>query len=347
MKNSFFQSKNHQLILKLVEGIPNQRTQAIVSCRFGLEDGHRQTLEAIGQKYNITRERVRQIENAAFVSLYDNGAEKKLSSTWQKIDNFFNQQGNLVREERLMKELTNTDQPHPYRGSLFLTLALGRPYNRFVESQAFYPLWTNSEEVLTKAERIINDLTGKLNKDNQTIEINTALGFLKEKHSQYPETYLMSYLDATKEVHQNGFGKVGLAHWSEINPRGVKDKAYIVFKQQSKPLHFREVADLINQAGFNNSTACPQTVHNELIKDGRFVLVGRGIYALTEWGYKPGTIREVIADLLKKTGPMKKDQILQGVLKDRLVKENTVLINLQNRQYFAKDNNGRYYLSDK
>jgi RNA polymerase primary sigma factor len=47
----------------------NERQRSIVKMRFGLESGEANTLEAIGQKMCLTRERIRQIENSAFSKL--------------------------------------------------------------------------------------------------------------------------------------------------------------------------------------------------------------------------------------------------------------------------------------
>jgi len=70
--------------------------------------------------------------------------------------------------------------------------------------------------------------------------------------------------------------------------------------------------------------------------------VGRGLYALSEWGYQPGTVSEIISQVLKQEGPLTKEEIAKKVLAKRLVKENTILINLQNRKLFERDNTGRY-----
>jgi DNA-directed RNA polymerase delta subunit len=85
------------------------------------------------------------------------------------------------------------------------------------------------------------------------------------------------------------------------------------------------------------------TIHNELIKDSRFVLVGRGIYALEEWGYGIGTVKDVILKILKESkNPLKKQEVLKKVSKQRIVKDNTIFLNLQNQKYFSKDSKGRY-----
>ena len=105
-------------------------------------------------------------------------------------------------------------------------------------------------------------------------------------------------------------------------------------------MHFKEVADAIGKI-FGKKIHYA-TCHNELIKDARFVLVGRGMYALAEWGYKAGIAREVIEEILKKSGPLSKDDIVQHVMKERYFKKNTILVNLANTKYFKKNKNGLY-----
>jgi hypothetical protein len=336
-----------QLVLEALEAVSNQRTREIIKQRFGLEDGQRKTLEAIGQKYGITRERVRQVEEAAFSILRQSSILDFFKPAFQSIDDFFIQEGQVVREERLLSCLAKAEHPHPARGAVFFILTIGQPYQRFIRLSQFYPLWTNSEKSLNKAQRLINLLIKKLEKEGRAVPADYILTTCQRIAADLSKRALFSYLDATKQIEQNNFGQYGLNHWPEIKPRGVKDKAYIILKRENRPLHFSQVADLINQNNFGPSPAHPQTVHNELIKDPRFVLVGRGTYALTEWGYQPGTVKEVIAQLLKKAGPLTKDEIIKQVLKNRLVKENTVLINLQNRRFFVRGADGRYSLANR
>ncbi len=346
--------KYKQLVSRAVKSVANQRTREIINLRFGLQDGQRQTLEAIGQKYGITRERVRQVGEAAFSDFRKPALLNLFKPAFQLIDNFFNQEGGLVKEERLLSSLTDREHSHPMSGNLFFILTLGRPYQRFVESDKFYSLWTNSPDGFSKANSFITDLVKKLEEQEKPVPLNYVLTCLKETGALLPKKALFSYLDATKQIDQDNFGHFGLSRWPQVNPRGVRDKAYIIFKEQDHPLHFREVAQLINQSNLSANLARlasasakparPQTVHNELIKDERFVLVGRGTYALREWGYQPGTVRQVVVQALKENGPLFKEEILEKVLKTRLVKKNTVLINLQNREYFIRNEEGKYRL---
>ncbi len=337
--------KYKQLVDNALKNISNERTKDIIYSRFGLEDGQRKTLEAIGNKYGITRERVRQIEEAAFSDLKKSGINDSFKPAFNSIDAFLNQEGKVVREERLLSTLTKLDHPNADRGALFLVLTMGSPYQRFVESDKFHSLWSNSGDALNQAEKTVNQLINNLEEVQTPVSQNDLLSSYKKVGINLQTKALLSYLDATKQIDQNNFGQFGLIKWPEISPRGAKDRAYIVLKEQAKPLHFREVADSINKAKLGSSLAQAQTVHNELIKDPRFILVGRGTYALKEWGYQAGTVKNIIVQTLKDNGPLEKEDILDKVLNTRLVKPNTVLINLQNKEYFNRDKEGKYFLT--
>ena len=144
----------------------------------------------------------------------------------------------------------------------------------------------------------------------------------------------------SKTISKNPLGEWGKTSSPNIHTRGVKDYAYLIMRKHGSPMHFREVADAITKT-FNRKTHYA-TCHNELIKDPRFILVGRGLYALAEWGYKPGIAREVIRDILKKDGPLSKEEVIEKVMKERYFKKNTILVNLVNPKYFKKNKTGLY-----
>ena len=125
--------------------------------------------------------------------------------------------------------------------------------------------------------------------------------------------------------------------------RGVRDYAFLVLRRHKRPMHFREIADQIRTMFKRNAHVA--TTHNELIKDPRFVLVGRGLYALKAWGFSQGAVRDVIREVLKKSGPLTKDELIKKVLERRFVKENTIAVNLQNQSYFKRGKDGTYTLA--
>lgn len=331
-----------KLAFKSLENISNDRTKDIIRLRFGIDDGQKRTLEWIGQKYGITRERVRQVEEAAFSDLRKNN--NIFETAFNSIDNFFKKEGGLAKEERLFQSLTGKNSYNQDWGSLYFILTLGEPYQRFIESNNFHNIWTNSKESVDNAGKLINYLISKLEEKKEPVESKHLLNYSKEIDPYLDKKAVFSYVNAARQISQNHFGYFGLINWPEINPRGAKDKAYVILKEKKQPMHFREVTELINQANLGSNLAQPQTVHNELIKDERFILVGRGTYALKEWGYQPGTVKDVIIQTLKENGPLSKDEVIDKVLESRFVKPNTILINLQNKEYFVKNKEKKYLL---
>jgi hypothetical protein len=141
-------------------------------------------------------------------------------------------------------------------------------------------------------------------------------------------------------------GGWGLVSWPLIVPRRIRDKVFLILEEAGKPLHFEDITKLIGQKFTNDRKVLSRTVHNELISDERFVLVGRGIYALSAWGYAPGVVSDVVKEVLQQAGhPMKIGDIVEEVLKRRQVKRNTIIANLQNRALFTKVAKATYDLA--
>jgi DNA-directed RNA polymerase delta subunit len=134
--------------------------------------------------------------------------------------------------------------------------------------------------------------------------------------------------------------------WRHINPKSIRDKALIVLRKEGKPMHFVDIATAITDYAFDAKKVTVQAVHNELIRYPQFVLVGRGLYALKEWGYQDGTVTDIIESLLKKKSPMTKQDIMKGVLKQRQVKKGTISLNLQKNPQFVRVGRAVYALDE-
>ncbi len=318
------------------------RLREVITKRFGLDNSEPKTLEAIGRSFNVTRERVRQIETDAFSHLEQNRALSELNPLFEVLDSHFQNFGNLRQETQLLSEdLKNLFGASSVatKNAVKFALSLNEKFNRETESEEFHAFWHNDASAKSELQKVINGLLGFLKQRNEVVSFSDLLN-----QAKLSEQVLKSYLAVSKLVIANNFNEYGLSNWSQINLRGVKDKAYLVMKKFGKPLHFREVAEQINKTKFDSRRAYPQTVHNELIKDSRFILVGRGTYALKEWGYQAGTVKDVIQNVLKQKGSLNKNELLSEVLKQRQVKTNTILLNLQDRSRFAKKDDGEYIL---
>src|SRR3989339_357214 len=329
-----------QLYAKFTKSL-SAKTKDIFDRRFGVKTGNPETLEAIGKTFGITRERVRQIEEAGFTIVRKNNKES-LDAVFAEFVSYFEKQGGFKKEENALNELGGKNQK-PY--VLFLLTLGGDKFSRVCEKKDYSYFWSNLPDAQNKVKAVLSSLTSEMQKNRKPIAKKDFYVNVASKVG-ISESATLSYLEVSKRIQANKEGELGLSDWPEIKPRGVKDKAFLVFKKHGKPFHFTEVATLIDKLAYNlpNKKTYPQTVHNELIKDGRFVLVGRGTYALAEWGYVPGTIKDIITKVLnEKNMPIHKDEIVEKVLAQRLVAKNTVLMNLNNKKNFEKDANENYF----
>jgi len=310
-----------------------QKISDVIERRFGLKSGQRETLEAIGQSYGITRERVRQIENEGLKKIAPKIREnKELFDYFKSVLNSF---GNVKNEVELLDVLGEGK----YQNQVYFLLTQGQGFEKIGEDDNFYTFWHNDKKSVEKAIKTVNSIIDKLDKEKKIFSLEDLSQAQKENKEVFA-----SYIGISKKIQKNYEGKYGLKNWLEVNPRGIKDKAYLVLKKKEEPLHFTAIASLIGTMPFSKLRKVhTATVHNELIKDPRFVLVGRGLYALKEWGYEPGVVKDIIVKSLKQAKrPLTKEEVLTEVLKQRFVKENTVVLNLQNKSYFVRDEKGRY-----
>jgi len=339
-------------IKKITQGIIaslSERQRDVLVKRFGLLDGKRKTLEEIGQGYGITRERVRQIENDARAAFLKQEAVKKLDPFFKALESHIDSLGGLRTERQLLEEDVDLFFPKSLdkkeaSAFMYFLLNMGSQFDKVAESDNFNTIWTTRTSRVKVVQKALESLVKKLKDHKDTVSKETLIEWLSSYLPEKNEVKVLgSFVSASKDIDMNVYGDHGLKHWPEIATKGVRDKAYIILKKHGKPLHFRFVVDKINEKFKSNKKAHPQTVHNELIKDNKFILVGRGTYALSEWGYKPGTVSDVLARILKDNkSPMKKEEIVEAVLKERDVKENTIMLNLQNNNNFEKMNDGRY-----
>ena len=325
----------------------NPRTQDIVSRRFGLKTGSAETLESIGKKYKITRERVRQIEEVALRELRKSFETLNLKDHVSRVKAILSNYGNVLREDFLFHEFSGSSQHNKLNGSLVFLMTISNSFERSPETDDYYTAWTVKDPFyIQKAKEATEKVIQAFKKQNAVIpEAGLASFFNKVSQEDISDNkIILSYLSLSKQIGKNIFGEMGLVTWPQIRPKGIKDKALLVLKRTGQPLHFRKITETINGYKFDSKKANFQTVHNELIKDKRFVLVGRGLYALSEWGYQAGTVKDVLAALLKKNGPMLKDKIIAKTAEARFVKPNTIILNLQDKKLFKKDEKGFYSL---
>jgi Sigma-70, region 4 len=333
--------KPKQVTKRILGDLPKRAYDVVVN-RFGItEDAERKTLEAIGAKYGITRERVRQIENSALGIIRKSQAFKAEKAVFEELKKLIHTLGAIVSEHDLLNHISKDKLTQNH---INLYLSLSDEFTKHKEDEHFKSRWSVDSEVSDTIHKSLKSLYSGLSENELISEGELVKKFLeevKDLSEQYKsEEIARRWLGLSKTISKNPLGEWGKATSSSIKTRGVKDYAFLMMRKHGSPMHFREVAKAVASTFDKNCHVA--TCHNELIKDPRFVLVGRGIYALAEWGYKSGVVREVIKELLAKNGPMTKEDIVDQVMKERYLKKNTILVNLQNSKYFKKNKSGLY-----
>jgi hypothetical protein len=300
----------------------------------------RQTLEKIGSNFGITRERVRQIEKAAITKL-KHSENSELDTANGVLTQIIADCGGIAPIGDVVAALGASDSDTPY----IVFLALIAPGIELVEDDDDLRAALSLLPIFPEAQLIA--LARETAATLKTIAAPTTLAKL---HTKLPSELEESTLEQLNRINKHLAyfdGKWGLISWPEVNPRSIRDKTYLVLSRHGKPLHFSEIATHIKGLDNNKRDVTVQAVHNELIKDPRFILIGRGIYALAEWGYAPGTVADIIADILRQEQPLHKDEIVKRVLQKRQVKTTTIILNLQEKDQFVRTAKATYKLSDK
>lgn len=333
------------IIKDILQTIDKDREREIVSRRFGLFD-RKETLEQIGELLGITRERVRQLEKAILSRIKSQAEQGKLphlTSVEDQIINIISKSGSVSRISNLAEELVGSSSKIDQSRVAFICIISHR-LTILDENDFYFPSVAISKTF--KSQKDITRQTEEVIKTLKTIGTPATVKTLaKELNSD--DTARIKALASTSKLLASLNNQWGLVKWPAVNPKNIRDKIFIILKENGKHMHFSEISKNIKQSDFKRKNVTTQAIHNELIKDDRFVLVGRGIYALKEWGYKKGTVSDVIAEILKKANePLHRDEIVKRVLKNRYVKETTILLNLQGKQQFVRVAKATYALAE-
>jgi hypothetical protein len=330
------------IIQDILATIEREREREIVSRRFGLYD-RRETLEQIGELLGITRERVRQLEKAVITKL-KSAAEKDLphiKDVESTLTGHLESMGNAAKvsdvTSKLLGNSSKLDQSRvAFLAHLSPNIAVIEDNDNFYHSVGLAGV--HDEKNIRERVADIIEVIKKIGEPTDIERVSQEVGSSDPKHIQ-------ALAGISKDI-AHLHGRWGLIKWPMVNPKNIRDKIYVILHDNKKPMHFSEIAEAIQDSDFRRRNVTTQAIHNELIKDKRFVLIGRGIYALKEWGYKKGTVADVIAEVLRKEGgPLHRDEIVRRVLKSRQVKETTILLNLQGKTQFKRVAKATYELA--
>lgn len=331
--------QNAEILKKAISGsleiIEQDREKEIISRRFGL-NGTKETLEQIGEMLSITRERVRQLEKAILIRLQISAEENQipeLAAAEKILIRNLTETGRVARLSDLADKVYGRKATASEKTGIYFIATFAKNLTIVEENDKYHAAigiteYGDSKVIRARVDEIVKIL--KENKAPMTLdELDNKLDYEHPDHIKAVAS--ISKLLASLN------GLWGLAKWPSVNPKNIRDKIFVILEMKKEPMHFSDIAKEIRESSFKRKNVTIQAIHNELIKDSRFILIGRGIYALSSWGYKKGTISEIIRSILEKSNePMTREEIVKQVLKVRKVKETTILLNLQNKKLFKK-----------
>lgn len=331
-------------VQSIMSTIDNNREADIITRRYGL-NGERETLEQVGETLSITRERVRQIEKATLIRIrlsLDDGKNPLFNTAEMELVKTLHEMGRAARIDDLTRRVMG-DVAGQSRAIVTILAELSSKMLLTTENDKYYAAVVLTSERDDRAIKNKVDSIVKMSRSHgQPVTLDELYRLVGGDFEHPSEVGAIASI--SKQI-TSLRGMWGLAKWPSVNPRNIRDKIYVVLKDNGQPMHFSDIAREVKSQNFHRNNVTEQAIHNELIKDDRFVLIGRGIYALAENGYKKGSITDVITELLEQNGPMYRDDIVREVLKKRQVRETTILLNLQSKPQFKRVAKNQYDLA--
>ncbi len=330
--------KNIESIFQTVLNSLSEKEKNVITRRVGM-NGEKETLQSIGNSFKpaITRERVRQIEDAGIRKIGRIIKATELTFIQDQAKHFIGLHGGVMTKDKLINTLIkesniSSDMNHSILEVIIHSdydIAKSKPklgvktyfYLPSLNKKLIDPVHKEAIKILARKKDVV---------DRKELYAGIAEG-LKGKVQGLSPVVIDSVLDVFEDIIKGEETLVWLTKWKILNPKTLKDKAIYVLKKERVPMHFIDISNKITSYLWEKVKV--NTIHNELIRNEEFVLIGRGIYALKEWGFKPGTVLDVIVEVLKKNnGPMSTENIVAKVLKVRNVKKTTIYMNLQNKK---------------
>jgi len=298
----------------------------------------KETLQSIWDSFlpTITRERVRQIEDSWIKKIWRIIKATFLANIQEYAKEILELHAWILTKEKLINQIIKWIKLENNINSSIIEMIIQSDYD-IVKSKP--KLWTKTYFYLPKISKKTIDLIHKetvniLKKKKDVMDKNSLYEMIKLDHKSLnlKNVFIESVLNIYEDIVFWEEILIWLTKWRILNPKTLKDKAVYILKKEKIPMHFVAIANKITE--MMRQKVKINTIHNELIRNEDFVLVGRWIYALKDWGiYKPWTVLDVIIDIMTKAEePMSTEDIVAKVLKVRKVKTTTIYMNLQNKK---------------
>ncbi len=303
----------------------------------------KQTLQNIWNSFTppITRERVRQIEETGIRKLWRIIKSPLFLQIQELANNLLDLHGWLLVKDKIINVIIKELNLEKNININVLDIIIQSNYNiqkskPRLGTKTYFFLANVSKELV----ELIHKETLKILRRKKDIMEQEKLYLIVQENLKNTSGYISTTLiDASLDIFdwlvkwENTL--IGLSRWKILNPKTLKDKAIYILKKEKIPMHFVDISNKITE--LLGDKVKVNTIHNELIRNTEFVLIGRWIYALKEWWFTPWTVIDIICSILNENNwPMTTEEISTAVLKKRNVKKTTIYMNLQNKKIIER-----------
>lgn len=321
-------------------GSLTQKEASVIKRRIGFE-AEKETLQDIGDTYGITRERVRQIEDVGIRKIGRIMRTSDLVIIQNAGEEILKEHGGVMTRDRIISAILEKIHVDDAINHSIIDVLLQADFNlQKSKPQLGTQAYFHFPEVTKKQiEAIHKEAVKILKKRGDIMETSSLYELIRTnlfaQFGKIETAMIDSVMDIFLDIVKGEETFIGLEKWKILNPSTLKDKAIYVLKKKKEPMHFLDISNAITE--YFHEAVKTSTIHNELIRNDEFILIGRGIYVLKEWGYKEGTVLDVILDIFKKSdSPLSTEEITERVLKTRQVKTTTIYMNLQNKKFIER-----------
>ena len=328
---------------KALQALSEQQREVIV-LRFGLDGRKKQVLQEIADEYSLTRERIRQIQKKGVELLKGDKCMEELSSAINQIDTALRACGGVADEDTICAVCEVSTKAE--RNYIHLLLVIGGDFYLSPETDTIQKYWYVEEKNKNAIDTVLSNIHREFEKNKNNLidkkQMEKMYTTITNLHQgNIPD--FSTVMNLSRRLGTSPFGEWGMREHPEVSLSGLSGYIRSVLRDAGKPLHFREISERVSKLredGFCNVFSC----HNELVRRKEFILVGRGLYALEDMGYRPGTIVDIITMGIKERGPMTKQEIVDFVKNERYVKTQSIILTLGKKDLFRKGQDNKYFL---
>ncbi len=314
----------------------SEKEKSVIERRVGLYS-EKETLQNIGNSFSpsITRERVRQIEESGIKKIWRIVKATLLKDIQITSKKYLELHWWIISKDKLINILIKDLKLESNVNAGILEVIIQSDFDikkskQKLNCKIYFSLPSLSKQSIES----VHKEALKILKKKKDVMDKASLYEIVSNNIESKDKLSLSYIDSILDLYDDIVfweeNLIGLTKWKILNPKTLKDKSVYIMKKAKVPMHFVDISNKITD--MLGESVKVNTIHNELIRNKEFVLIGRWIYALKEWGFVPGTVLDVIVNILqKKWEPMNTEEITKEVLKTRNVKQTTIYMNLQNK----------------